>query len=90
MVRRAACLNNKVASYNGKTTLSMELLGFMRVRTTWEIDGKRLDTSPIGAFKRQLNKLSADYVQALFATRKLAWSMSLLIVIWGICASASF
>lgn len=77
---------HKVASYNGKTTtLTLEQLtaagsyGDEKNR----VDDRRLDTSATGALRRQLEKLSAAHVKALFATRKLAWSTSLLIIIWG-------
>lgn len=77
---------HKVASYNGKTTtLTLEQLtaagsyGDEKNR----VDDRRLDTSATGALRRQLEKLSAAHVKALFATRKLAWSTSLLIIIWA-------
>ena len=32
---------------------------------------------------KQLRVMDADHVKLLFATRKLAWSTGLLVVLWG-------
>lgn len=42
-----------------------------------------LDTSAKGAVARQLRKFNTSHVRALFATRKLAYSTTLLIILWG-------
>lgn len=79
---------HKVATYNGRTSLlTVEQLKAAGSYASEKkgTDNGRLDTSAMGAFKRQLEKLSADHVKSLFATRKLAWSTSLLIIIWGMC-----
>lgn len=76
---------HKVAAYNGKTSnLTLEDLrsaGSYSAHTDFP-EGQH-DTSAIAAVRRQLRKFSGDHVRALFATRKLAWSTSLLIIIWG-------
>ena len=36
------------------------------------------------AAKRKMGKFSGSHVKALFATRKLAYSTSLLIILWGV------
>lgn len=76
---------HKVAAYNGKTSnLSLHDLerpGAYGVHD--DLPEALHDTSAIAAIRRQLRKFSGDHIRALFATRKLAWSTSLLIVIWG-------
>jgi hypothetical protein len=47
-----------------------------------------VDTSAQGAARRTLQMFEMDRVYALFATRKMAWSTSLLITLWGACAVA--
>ena len=76
---------HKVAAYNGKTSdLSLHDLqrpGVYGVHDDLPVELQ--DTSALAAIRRQLRKFNGDHVRALFATKKLAWSTSLLIVIWG-------
>jgi hypothetical protein len=76
-----------VASYNRTTSmLTVEQLKAGGSSAGEKVsDGKGLDTSAKGALRRQLDKMSPAHVKALFATKKLAWSTSLLIIIWGMC-----
>ena len=79
---------HKVAAYNGKTTtLTAKNLEDAGSDASQKNGGeaKGLDTSAAAAFKHQLDKMSTNHVKALFTTRKLAWSTSLLIIIWGTC-----
>ena len=46
------------------------------------------DGSAKGAFFRKLKTVSGEHVKSLFATKKLAWSTSLLIAIWGAYAGS--
>jgi len=80
---------HKVAAYNGKTSnLTVEDL---RAAGQWvvgkEDDGDggdaTHDTSAKAAIRRQLAKFSSNHVRSLFATRKLAYSTSLLIILWA-------
>lgn len=74
---------HKVAQYNGVTSnLGVEELERVG-KYGGEIEDTGVDTSALGAIKRQMSKFSGDHVRALFATRKLAWSTSILIVLWG-------
>lgn len=41
-------------------------------------------TSGLAAVKRLLGKYDLDHVKGLFATRRLAWSTSLIISIWAL------
>ena len=91
---------HKLAAYNGKT--SSLKLGHLKAaeevsgaasrseKNSDDLPVERngaMDTSARAAIERQLSKFSMDHVRSLFATRKLAWSTSLLIVLWGEKAS---
>lgn len=68
---------HKVAAFNGKTsTLTLEDLQRCEV-----IGG--VQTTAEAAVKRSLEKLSLEHVKALFKTKQMAWSTSLIIAIWG-------
>jgi hypothetical protein len=77
----------KVAEYNGTTSsLTVEqLIAAGDYATSDKHDGPGMDTSARAAIARKLKTMSGDHVRALFATRKLAWSTSLLITLWGTC-----
>lgn len=81
---------HKLAKHNGKTsTLTIEQLraveddvaGGSKNRDAEK--GAKMDTSAMAAVRRRLRQFNMDHVKALFATRKLAWSTSLLITLWG-------
>ena len=74
-----------VAAYNGKTSYltvghlkSAEKLG--KSSPEEEI---AMDVSIAAAVKRKLAIFDSSHVKPLFATRKLAYSTSLLIALWG-------
>ena len=48
-------------------------------------EGAAMDTSARAAVARKLRAFSGEHVKSLFATRKLAYSTSLLIILWGGC-----
>ena len=74
---------HKVAQYNGVTSnLTVEELD-RAGKYGWETENAGVDTSALGAIKRRMSMFSGDHIRALFATRKLAWSTSILIVLWG-------
>ena len=86
----------KVAAYNGKETkLTVEMLkGVGRKAASEKGDNESIakdpengeadfDTSAKGAIIRKLRKFDLGHVKPLFATRKLAYSTSLLIILWG-------
>lgn len=80
---QAVAVVHKIAAYNGKTSsLTIEDL-----RASGAFGGPKealqMDTSAAGAFRRQVAKFDSKHVKSLFATRKLAYSTSLLIVLWG-------
>jgi hypothetical protein len=76
---------HQLARYNGKTTsLTVEEL---------EAPGRIRDMSPSRTQRDNIlskdSKYNANHIKALFATGKMAWSTSLLIVLWGIIGLAS-
>ena len=86
--REAIEVLNKVAAYNGSSNhLTLEHLQTVgRVSEKAEADGDNdgpVDTSVAAVIRRNLEHLKGDNVRPLFATRKLAISTSLLIVLWA-------
>lgn len=77
----------KVAAYNGSTNrLTLEQLQKIGVIAGTEGEaesGGVVDASVTAAIRRNLAHLKGDHVRSLFATRKLALSTSLLIVLWA-------
>jgi hypothetical protein len=74
---------HKIAKYNGTTSsLTLEHLESVG-KYVQEDEVTIMDTSAMGALRRKLSHLNGTHVKSLFATRKLAWSTSLLIVLWG-------
>lgn len=71
---------HEVARRNGKTSgLSIEDL---RVCDGLQ-GGVGMETDNAAAIKRKLASLKGDHVKALFATRKLAFSTSMIMVVWA-------
>lgn len=83
---------HKVAAYNGKmSNLTLEDLQRAGKLTETTIDdGVRMDTSSLAAVQRKMGMFSNNHVKSLFATRKMAWSTTILIIIWGKCASRAY
>ncbi len=74
---------HKVAAYNGKTSsFSMENLSKYDRASTSDGQGG-VDTSAKAAILRNTEKFKSSHIKALFKTKKLAWSTSLVILIWG-------
>ncbi|PMD14616.1 membrane transporter [Hyaloscypha hepaticicola] len=70
---------HEVARRNGKiSTLTIEDL------KACEPSGARQQTNTGAALKRKLEKLDLSHVRALFATRKLAFSTGLIMIIWAL------
>ncbi|KAH9008842.1 MFS general substrate transporter [Lactarius deliciosus] len=82
---------HKVARYNGKSSsLTLDMLRDAEGRYSPpsgkgdpEIKLPIIDTSALSAARRTLKSFGWDHVTPLFQTRKLAWSTSLLIIVWG-------
>lgn len=83
---------HRVAAYNGTTSnLTLDILrraGRSRPASLNDDPEKSrisvIDTSRLSALRRILREFGWDHVTPLFKTRKLAWSTSLLITLWGI------
>lgn len=71
-----------VAEHNG-TTSSLTVEDLKNAGSLGLEEGPKLDASAAGAVKRQLAKFNGGHVRSLFATKKLAYSTSLLIILWG-------
>jgi hypothetical protein len=76
---------HKVAAYNGKTSnLTLEDLQRAGKLADAAVDSDtHMDTSALAAVRRQMGIFSNNHVKSLFATRKMAWSTSILIIVWG-------
>jgi hypothetical protein len=82
---------HKVAEYNGTTSsLTLDMLRdaersrFAPVNDVVEkTPFPAMETSRLGALRKTLRRFGWDHVTPLFKTRKLAWSTSLLIALWG-------
>ncbi|KAH8111509.1 MFS general substrate transporter [Phellopilus nigrolimitatus] len=85
----AVAIVHKVAAYNGKTS-SLSIEHLLAIEKRFKAHGESdsgdasgIDTSALAAARRKLEKFNGGHVKALFATKKLAWSTSLLIVLWA-------
>ncbi|KAH9021866.1 MFS general substrate transporter [Lactarius hengduanensis] len=88
---------HKVAGYNGKSSsLTLDMLRDAEGRfspSSGNGDPEKtqspiMDASALGAARRTLTSFGWDHVTPLFRTRKLAWSTSLLIIIWALIGLA--
>jgi hypothetical protein len=87
--QQAVDVMRQLADYNGKRTdLTLEQLAGAGKSFNGEPDSA-IDTSTLGVIKRHLRKFNSSHVQALFATRKLAYLTSILMVLWGLCSPTS-
>jgi len=94
----AVAVVHKVAAYNGVTSsLTLEALRAAEAAAaggTEKLDdeageaGVKLDTSAVAAVRRKLRVFGWDHVSPLFATKRLAQSTSILIVIWALIGLA--
>ena len=89
----AVAVVHRVAKFNG-TTSSLtveELEGAGTLGGLGDAEagkGGGHDTSALGAVRRNLSKLSLSHLRALFATRRLALSTSILVAIWALIGLA--
>ncbi|KAK7681656.1 MFS sugar transporter [Cerrena zonata] len=82
---------HKVAAYNGKsiqlTVGTLQDAGRRAAPSTSE-ESKYMNVGAKAAALRKLKKFDSGHVKPLFATRKLAWSTSLLIIVWALIGLA--
>lgn len=78
---------HRVAEYNGRTsTLTLEMLQEAQRRYGKDgvaVDEPAFDVSAKAAVFRKLQTFAGSHVKGLFATRRLAYSTTLLIIVWG-------
>lgn len=72
---------HKVAQKNGKT--SPLTLADLEIHNVGGGNGEQQGTDAAAALRRKLEKVNAEHVRALFRTRKLAYSTSLIMAIWA-------
>jgi hypothetical protein len=78
---KAVEIVHEVARRNGKTTN----LTVADLKACGELNiGKGKESAASSAIKRKLKQLDLTHVKALFATRKLALSTSLIMLIWAL------
>ncbi|EKM59977.1 uncharacterized protein PHACADRAFT_138348 [Phanerochaete carnosa HHB-10118-sp] len=84
-----------LAAFNGRTSsLTLEMLRDVEEAARADAgveggdDAPRIDTSARGALLRKLRVLSTTHLRSLFATRKLAYSTTLLMLVWGLIGLA--
>ena len=76
----AVAVVHEVARRNGKVSgLTVEHLRACEALGTGQAQG----TDTAAALKRKLEKLNLTHVRALFATKKLAFSTSVIMVVWA-------
>ena len=77
----AVAVIHKIAAYNLVTTsLTLDQLS----KAGSVLTNKKLNKKARGILSETSN-FTADHVKALFSTRKMAYSTSLLIILWGRC-----
>ena len=82
---------HKMAEYNGRTSsLTLDMLCDAERSHLAPVNDfvektpfPTMETSRLGALRRTLRRFGWDHITPLFKTRKLAWSTSLLITLWG-------
>ncbi|TCD65531.1 MFS sugar transporter [Steccherinum ochraceum] len=79
----------RVAAYNGSTcSLTVDQLVKAGEEALQKAGVDRDETKPRHVFSKSTN-YSVDHIKALFKTRKMAFSTTLLIALWGIIGLAS-
>jgi hypothetical protein len=83
---------HRIARYNGKesnlTVADLQNAATKAGAQVGKHDGE-MDTSAKAAALRTVEKFNLDHVKALFSTGKLAYSTSLIIILWGMCSHFS-
>jgi hypothetical protein len=82
---QAVAVVHKVAAYNGKTSnLTLEdLRRAGKLADSASDDYVPMDASILAITRRKMGMFSSNHVQSLFATRKMARSTTILIILWG-------
>ncbi|KAI0357552.1 MFS general substrate transporter [Trametes cingulata] len=88
----AVAVVHRVAAYNGRTSsLTLDMLKDVEKRLGKGgagAEGPAFDTSARAAVLRKLRTFGSGHVKGLFATKKLAYSTTLLIIVWALIGLA--
>jgi hypothetical protein len=76
-----------VAKYNGKTS-SLQLEHLEQVDEMYGQSEVARESTAVAAVKRNIEKFNLAHVRSLFRTKKLAFSTSLTILLWGLIGLA--
>ena len=87
MDEKAVEIIHNVAAYN-HTTSSLSVDQLLAVETEARQVIASRSTSGLVLLRQRLKQFDASHVKSLFSTRKLAWSTSLIILIWGLIGLA--
>ncbi|KAL1950452.1 hypothetical protein VTO73DRAFT_5576 [Trametes versicolor] len=82
---------HRVAAYNGRaSTLTLEMLQDVETRLGKDVvpGEAAFDTSAKAAVLRKMQTFAGSHVKGLFVTKKLAYSTSLLIIVWALIGLA--
>lgn len=82
----AVAVVHRVAAYNG--VRSRLTLAMLEAAGDAADEPKAMDTGATAAVVRKLRAFDSEHVRSLFATRKLAYSTTLLIVVWALIGLA--
>ncbi|KAI8978703.1 sugar transporter [Trametes punicea] len=85
----AVAVVHRVAKYNGReSSLTLEMLQEVERQVGGKAGERAMDTSAKAAVKRKLRTFAGSHVKGLFATKKLAYSTTLLIIVWALIGLA--
>ncbi|KAI0754770.1 MFS general substrate transporter [Daedaleopsis nitida] len=91
--REAVAVVRAVAEYNGRTSsLTLEMLQEVEQAVAHphgddkdsKAQSENVSTSAKAAAMRKLRKININHLRALFATKKMAYSTSLLLTVWAL------
>ena len=84
LVEEAVAVVQRIAAYNGRTcSLTVEQLVKAGEAAREQYDLPREEVEHKHMMLSQSSNCTIGHIKALFKTRKLAWSTSLLIAMWG-------
>ncbi|KAJ8517233.1 hypothetical protein ONZ45_g5568 [Pleurotus djamor] len=85
----AVAVVHKLAKHNGKlSSLTLDQLSSVGNVEGLANEKRTVDASAIAVIRRHVSKFGSSHVKALFATRKLAYSTSILIILWALIGLA--
>lgn len=73
---------HKVAKYN-RTTCSLSAADLKRVDNEENNTSENVPDHAKDVFRRHLSRFDGNHIKPLFATRRIATSTTLLIILWG-------